>query len=112
MRVSGRWTVFLPVAHNAHALLLEAFAMSHRTPVRISRLTLGLLVLPVVIIASREAIRPIVDQNEVLFFYNNQYEGGVCDSWVFPTGAVPFIWHHIVRRRWLFAGLFAVRSFA
>jgi len=39
--------------------------------------------------ASREAIRPIVDQNKMLYFYNNQYEGGVCDSWVFPTGAVP-----------------------
>lgn len=39
--------------------------------------------------ASREAIRPIIDQNQVLYFYNNQYEGGVCDSWVFPTGAVP-----------------------
>lgn len=39
--------------------------------------------------ASREAIRPIVDQNKALFFYNNQYEGGVCDSWVFPTGCVP-----------------------
>ncbi|HET7055848.1 MAG TPA: ABC transporter substrate-binding protein, partial [Thermomicrobiales bacterium] len=39
--------------------------------------------------ASREAIRPIVDQNKMLFFYNNQYEGGVCDSWVFPTGCVP-----------------------
>ena len=36
--------------------------------------------------ASREAIRPIVDQNKMLYFYNNQYEGGVCDSWVFPTG--------------------------
>jgi ABC-type branched-subunit amino acid transport system substrate-binding protein len=39
--------------------------------------------------ASREAIRPIVDQNKMLYFYNNQYEGGVCDSWVFPTGCVP-----------------------
>jgi urea transport system substrate-binding protein len=39
--------------------------------------------------ASREAIRPIVDQNKALFFYNNQYEGGVCDSWVYPTGCVP-----------------------
>jgi urea transport system substrate-binding protein len=39
--------------------------------------------------ASREAIRPIVDQNKMLYFYNNQYEGGVCDSWVYPTGAVP-----------------------
>jgi urea transport system substrate-binding protein len=39
--------------------------------------------------AGREAIRPIIDQNKALFFYNNQYEGGVCDSWVFPTGCVP-----------------------
>lgn len=39
--------------------------------------------------ASREAIRPIVDQNKQLYFYTNQYEGGVCDTNVFATGAVP-----------------------
>ena len=39
--------------------------------------------------ASREAIRPIMDKNKQLYFYNNQYEGGVCDSNVFVTGAVP-----------------------
>ena len=39
--------------------------------------------------ASREAIRPIMDKNEQLYFYNNQYGGGVCDSNVFVTGAVP-----------------------
>lgn len=39
--------------------------------------------------ASREAIRPIMDQNHQLYFYNNQYEGGVCDSNNFVTGAVP-----------------------
>jgi len=30
--------------------------------------------------ASREAIRPIMDRSKQLYFYNNQYEGGVCDS--------------------------------
>ncbi len=30
--------------------------------------------------ASREAYRPIVDQLNGLAFYNNQYEGGVCDA--------------------------------
>ena len=39
--------------------------------------------------ASREAVRPIVDQFRQLYFYTNQYEGGVCDTNVFPTGAVP-----------------------
>lgn len=39
--------------------------------------------------ASREAIRPIVDQQEVLYFYNEQYEGGVCDKNVFNTGVIP-----------------------
>jgi branched-chain amino acid transport system substrate-binding protein len=39
--------------------------------------------------ASREAVRPIVDQQEVLYFYNEQYEGGVCDKNVFNTGVVP-----------------------
>ena len=39
--------------------------------------------------ASREAIRPIMDKAKQLYFYNNQYEGGVCDSNVFVTGAVP-----------------------
>ncbi|MBR8655900.1 urea ABC transporter substrate-binding protein [Achromobacter sp. Marseille-Q0513] len=39
--------------------------------------------------ASREAIRPIMDRAKQLYWYNNQYEGGVCDSNVFVTGAVP-----------------------
>ncbi|HTJ27130.1 MAG TPA: urea ABC transporter substrate-binding protein [Candidatus Limnocylindria bacterium] len=39
--------------------------------------------------ASREAIRPIMDQNKMLYFYNNQYEGGVCDTYTFCTGCVP-----------------------
>lgn len=39
--------------------------------------------------ASREAIRPIMDQNKMLYFYNNQYEGGVADKYTFNTGAVP-----------------------
>lgn len=39
--------------------------------------------------ASREAIRPIIERANMLYFYNNQYEGGVCSSNVFVTGAVP-----------------------
>ncbi len=39
--------------------------------------------------ASREAIRPIMEQNKMLYFYNNQYEGGVASKYTFPTGAVP-----------------------
>jgi urea transport system substrate-binding protein len=39
--------------------------------------------------ASREAVRPIVEQNEKLYFYNEQYEGGVCSRFVFNTGVVP-----------------------
>lgn len=39
--------------------------------------------------ASREAIRPIVEENNALLFYNNQYEGGVASHNVFCTGAVP-----------------------
>lgn len=39
--------------------------------------------------ASREAIRPIMDQYKMLYFYNNQYEGGVADKYTFATGAVP-----------------------
>ncbi|HKB83071.1 MAG TPA: urea ABC transporter substrate-binding protein [Burkholderiales bacterium] len=39
--------------------------------------------------ASREAIRPIMDRYKQLYWYNNQYEGGVCDANVFVTGAVP-----------------------
>jgi urea transport system substrate-binding protein len=38
--------------------------------------------------AEREAIRPIVDQRKQLYFYTNQYEGGVADSQTFCTGAV------------------------
>jgi urea ABC transporter substrate-binding protein len=39
--------------------------------------------------ASREAYRPIVDQLNGFVFYNNQYEGGVCDAHMMVTGAVP-----------------------
>jgi urea transport system substrate-binding protein len=39
--------------------------------------------------ASREAIRPIFGRNQVLYFYNEQYEGGVCDKNTFDTGVVP-----------------------
>jgi branched-chain amino acid transport system substrate-binding protein len=39
--------------------------------------------------ASREAVRPVVDRHEILYFYNEQYEGGVCDRNVFLTGVVP-----------------------
>ena len=38
--------------------------------------------------AEREAIRPIVDQFEQLYFYTNQYEGGVADANTFCTGPV------------------------
>jgi branched-chain amino acid transport system substrate-binding protein len=39
--------------------------------------------------ASREAIRPIMDRAGMMYWYNNQYEGGVCDTNTFVTGAVP-----------------------
>ena len=39
--------------------------------------------------ASREAVRPIVDSTDTLYFYTNQYEGGVCDANMISTGAVP-----------------------
>jgi urea transport system substrate-binding protein len=39
--------------------------------------------------ASREAMRPVVDKYRQLYFYNEQYEGGVCDKFVFCTGVTP-----------------------
>jgi branched-chain amino acid transport system substrate-binding protein len=39
--------------------------------------------------ASREAMRPVIDRTKTLYFYNEQYEGGVCDKYVFATGVVP-----------------------
>ena len=39
--------------------------------------------------ASREAVRPVVDRYKQLYFYTNEYEGGVCDKNVFVTGVVP-----------------------
>ena len=39
--------------------------------------------------ASREAVRPVAARNKTLYFYNEQYEGGVCDKNVFLTGIVP-----------------------
>jgi branched-chain amino acid transport system substrate-binding protein len=39
--------------------------------------------------ASREAVRPIVDRTDTLYFYTNQYEGGVCDGNMIGTGGLP-----------------------
>jgi branched-chain amino acid transport system substrate-binding protein len=39
--------------------------------------------------ASREAVRPIADRSGTVYFYNEQYEGGVCDKNTFATGVVP-----------------------
>jgi urea transport system substrate-binding protein len=39
--------------------------------------------------ASREAVRPVIDKFKQLYFYNEQYEGGVCDKYVFCTGVTP-----------------------
>lgn len=39
--------------------------------------------------ASRDAIRPVADRTDTLYFYNEQYEGGVCDKNAFMTGVVP-----------------------
>jgi urea transport system substrate-binding protein len=39
--------------------------------------------------ASREAIRPLLRRYNTLYFYNTQYEGGVCDQNIFCTGATP-----------------------
>jgi urea transport system substrate-binding protein len=39
--------------------------------------------------ASREAMRPVVNRYQALYFYNEQYEGGVCDKYVFCTGVTP-----------------------
>ncbi|MBX0295241.1 urea ABC transporter substrate-binding protein [Haloarcula nitratireducens] len=36
--------------------------------------------------STREAIRPIVDRQDQLYFYTTQYEGGVCDKNVFAVG--------------------------
>ncbi|GAC1532906.1 MAG: transporter substrate-binding domain-containing protein [Ramlibacter sp.] len=39
--------------------------------------------------ASREVIRPVLDRAKTLYFYNTQYEGGVCDRGTFCTGVTP-----------------------
>src|SRR6202008_363658 len=39
--------------------------------------------------ASREVIRPVLDKYRTLYFYNTQYEGGVCDRNQFDTGVTP-----------------------
>jgi urea transport system substrate-binding protein len=39
--------------------------------------------------ASREAIRPTLNRFKTLYFYNTQYEGGVCDFNTFCTGSTP-----------------------
>lgn len=39
--------------------------------------------------ASREVIRPVMKRFNTLYFYNTQYEGGVCDRNIFCTGQTP-----------------------
>ena len=39
--------------------------------------------------ASCEVIRPVLNRNKTLYFYNTQYEGGVCDRGTFSTGVTP-----------------------
>lgn len=39
--------------------------------------------------AAREVIRPILKRNETLYFYNQNYEGGVCDRNCFLVGTTP-----------------------
>jgi urea transport system substrate-binding protein len=39
--------------------------------------------------ASRVAILPVTERSKTLYFYNNEYEGGVCDSNTVITGVVP-----------------------
>ncbi|XAH25896.1 ABC transporter substrate-binding protein [Xylophilus sp. GW821-FHT01B05] len=39
--------------------------------------------------ASREVVRPVLDRFKTLYFYNNQYEGGVCDRNYFAAGVTP-----------------------
>ena len=39
--------------------------------------------------SSREVIRPILHKLKTLYFYNTNYEGGVCDRNFFATGSTP-----------------------
>lgn len=39
--------------------------------------------------SAREVMRPIFRENEVLYFYNVLYEGGLCDRNTFVTGETP-----------------------
>src|ERR1700677_3919650 len=39
--------------------------------------------------ASAELVRPVLDRFKTLYFYNTQYEGGVCDRDQFDTGVAP-----------------------
>ncbi|MCQ2248233.1 MAG: transporter substrate-binding protein [Treponema sp.] len=39
--------------------------------------------------ASREAIRPILEEYEMPYFYAQQYEGGVASHYTFCTGCIP-----------------------
>lgn len=39
--------------------------------------------------ACREAIRPVAEENEMLYFYCNSYEGGVASRYMFLAGPVP-----------------------
>ncbi|MEO6032490.1 MAG: ABC transporter substrate-binding protein [Burkholderiaceae bacterium] len=42
-----------------------------------------------IVSASREAIRPLLNREKVLYVYTPMYEGGVCDGNAFMTGTTP-----------------------
>lgn len=39
--------------------------------------------------AQREAVRPITEQNKIIFMYNNLFEGGLASKYTFATGGHP-----------------------
>jgi len=39
--------------------------------------------------ASREAVRPVIDKQRTTYWYNYEYEGGVCDKLAFVAGETP-----------------------
>ena len=79
----GRQIKLLSYDAQSNIQLYTQFATEAATKERVAVVHAGITS------ASREAIRPVLKRFNTLYFYNTQYEGGVCDRNCFCTGSTP-----------------------
>jgi urea transport system substrate-binding protein len=79
----GRQIKLISYDAQSNIQLYTQFATEAATKERVAVVHAGITSAP------REAIRPVLKRFNTLYFYNTQYEGGVCDRNCFCTGSTP-----------------------